>query len=215
MEAVIAREELGALFELQGQTLERIHPSWLPELAPELGSAALDSATGRRWLANRLSKVSASLFGLPADADHGTAPALLRAGWFIILLQNPLECALDLGSLALATSVRTVISRAGVSALRSVLGDTRYERALSAAAAPEAPANDLAFVSGDVAERLIRCGAHELAAYASHLHPALGDSVKLSFECNWWDVAAPPLLAPSVAEACLRVRSSDGESADE
>jgi hypothetical protein len=214
--SMIAREDLLTLFELQGQTIDRIHPSWLPEIAPELGSAARVSPQGRRWLANRLSEVSPPLFSLPA-ASSPTALALHQARWFMTLLQNPLECALDLGSLALAASVRTVITRAGVSKLRTVLGPTRYSRVLSGPGEATNAAATAGSVSApeDLSERLIRCGAHELAAYAAFLHPALAASVRLSFECNWWDTLPAPLLTPAVAAACLKLRAPrDGDGDD-
>jgi hypothetical protein len=218
---VIAREDLVALFDLQSQTIERVHPSWLPDISPELSWGARGSPAGRRWLANRLSQVSSSLFSLPVDSDPAAELALHPTRWFMILLKNPLECALDLGSLALAASVRRVITRVGVSRLRAVLGEPRYERVLSAPTPPAAGAScvhsiaDPALVSGDITQQLTRCGAHELAGYATYLHPALADSVKLSFECNWWDIVPPPLLAPSVAEACLRVRASHSGDGDD
>ena len=209
---MIAHEDLVALFDLQGQTTERIHPSWLPEMAPELVSAARGSPAARRWVANRLSRVSPMLFNL-STASSPTPIPLHQARWLITLLQSPLECALDLGSLALAATVRTVITRAGVSRLRTVLGPTRYARVLSGPT-PLTAGSSSGGAQEDISERLVRCGAHELAAYAAFLHPALGESVRLSFECSWWDAVPAPLLAPAVAETCLQLRAQPGGGGD-
>jgi hypothetical protein len=213
---MIAREDLVALFELQAQTMDRTHPSWLPEIAPELRSAARGSPQGRRWLASRLNEVSPILFSLP-DASSPTPFALHQARWLTTLLQNPLECALDLGSLALAANVRTVITRAGVSKVRTVLGPTRYARVLAGSVeATNAPAAAGAVsLPAELSDRLIRCGAHELAVYAAFLHPALGESVRLSFECNWWDSPSAPMLAPAVAAACLKLSAPRGGGGDD
>jgi hypothetical protein len=212
---MIAREDLLALFDLQGQTLDRIHWSWLPDIAPELASRAQLSPQGRRWLANRLSESSPALFSLHA-ASSPTALALDQARWLMTLLQNPLECALDLGSLALAANVRKVITRAGVSKLRTVLGPTRYARVVSGSAPAIADVAKVSETAGleDLSERLIRCGALELSAFASSLHPALGASVRLSFEREWWNFSSAPLLAPAVAQACLELRAPQGGGND-
>jgi hypothetical protein len=55
-------------------------------------------------------------------------------------------------------------------------------------------------------ERLVRCGAAEFAGFADSLHPAWGESVRLTYERAWWFDACAPSLIPAAAEACLRLR---------
>ena len=55
-------------------------------------------------------------------------------------------------------------------------------------------------------ERLVRRGAVEFAGFADTLHPAWGESVRLTYECAWLLDACAPTLAPAAAEACLRLR---------
>jgi hypothetical protein len=55
-------------------------------------------------------------------------------------------------------------------------------------------------------ERLVRCGAAEFAGFADSLHPAWGESVRLTYERAWWFDACAPSLTPAAAEACLRLR---------
>jgi hypothetical protein len=199
---MIALADRRAWFDLQNQVIERVHVSWLPQIAPELCLCARRTVTGRRWLANELSGSRSPLFGLPAESGPGCAHDLHRSQWLAVLLRDPLECALDLGSLALATTVRTVVTRPLVSRLRAVLGGERYERALRA---PGLDATEeVSDTSGDIIDSLTRRGAHELAAYSASVHPALGESVKFCFECNWWDCITTPLLSTAVAESCLR-----------
>lgn len=54
-------------------------------------------------------------------------------------------------------------------------------------------------------ERVIRCGAFEFAGLADSLHPAWGESVRLTYERSWWFDAYPPSLSVTAAETCLRV----------
>jgi hypothetical protein len=55
-------------------------------------------------------------------------------------------------------------------------------------------------------ERLVRCGAAEFAGFADVLHPAWGESVRLTYERAWWFDACAPSLTPAAAQACLRLR---------
>jgi hypothetical protein len=57
--------------------------------------------------------------------------------------------------------------------------------------------------------QVLHHGAHELAAYAVGLHPALAESVRLSFERCWWDSPYPTALNPDAAAACLELRETD------
>ena len=206
-------EELQTWFDLQRETLVRVHASWLPGIPVELLKVARKSALGRRWLAKRLAAASPTLFGRPAPPDSGSASGLVSAAWLMPLLRDSLECALDLGSLALASTVRTIIKGSAVVKLRAALGPARYIRVLtstpapSQTAKPQAPPATLTDTDeNEIVERLIRCGAVELAAYAEHLHPAWGESVRLTFERGWWRNMLVPQLIPDVAEAALRLR---------
>ena len=209
--------EVAAWFDLQRATVEQVHPSWLPGLAAELVVAARRTPTGRRWLANQLSKVTPLLFDLPSGVGPASVHELYDLGWFRAALREPLERALDLGSLLLAARLRTVVSRSAVTHLRTMLGAQRYERALTASsantAAPDVPR--VSMQTSDAADVLVgqvlHHGAHELAAYAAHLHPALALSVKLSFERNWWSYAYPSLLHPDTVAACLGLSGSSNQ----
>jgi hypothetical protein len=57
--------------------------------------------------------------------------------------------------------------------------------------------------------QVLHHGAHELAAYAAGQHPALAESVQLSFERYWWDSPYPTALNPNAAAACLALRETD------
>ena len=204
-----------AWFDLQNQVVERVHVSWLPHIDPELCLGARCTVSGRRGLANQLSKTCPSLFGLPPESGPVSARDLHRSKWLAVLLREPLECALDLGSVAFATTIRTSVTRPLVSRLRAALGGERYARVVRtsradfAASSPDLDAAEATDTSGDIIDVLTRRGAHELAAYASYVHRALGESVKLCFECNWWDCISAPLLSPVVAESCLKLRCPD------
>jgi hypothetical protein len=198
-------EDATLWFEVQVETLKRVHSSWMPGVPIELLTQARKLALGRRWLAKRLSSVSPVLFGLPAELDSDSVARLKAAAWIAPLVADPLECALDLGSLAMAVTIRTLVNRPEVVKIRGALGPERYARVLSSPAAPTlpppVPVGDL-----DIVERMIRCGAAEFAVFAEGLHPAWGESVRLTYERSWWFEACPPSLSPAVAGACLRRR---------
>ena len=214
-------QELGGWFDLQRATLERLDPSWLPGLAGELVIEARRTATGRRWLADRLTSVSPLLFALPRGPDATAVPKLDNLGWLAAVLREPHERALDLGSLLLAARLRTVVSRSTVTHLRAMLGVERYERALRASlanvTAPAVPRTSMQ--TSDQANVLIRQvlrhGAHELAAYAAHLHPAFAQSVRLSFERDWWCCPYPATLHPDTVAAWLGLSGSPNQTLSE
>jgi hypothetical protein len=202
-------EDATLWFEIQVETLKRVHSSWVAGVPIELLAQARKLALGRRWLAQRLSAASPVLFGLPAERDSESVARLRAAAWLVPLVADPLECALDLGSLAMAATVRTLVNRPEVVKIRAALGPERYARVLASPSAasqpPEQPAGDL-----DMVERLIRCGAAEFATFADSLHPAWGESVRLTYERAWWCNACTPSLTPAVAESCLRMRIQHG-----
>lgn len=202
-------EDPKAWFDVQSETLRRIHPSWLPSVPAELIAQARRRPLGRRWLANRLCEVSPFLFGLPMDLGPEAVAELRAAAWLGALLDEPLECALDLGSLAMSATIRTLVNRDAVMKLRTALGAERYARVLaSAAAAPESPPEPAGAVEveRDIADRLVRRGAGELAGYAEVLHPAWGESVRLTFERDWWTDMPAATLDPIGVQAWLRSR---------
>jgi hypothetical protein len=197
--------------DLQRETLSRVHGSWLPSIPAELLAVARAQAIGRRCLAMPLATVSPILFGQPAPADSRSAARLLRAGWLLPLLRASLDCALDLGSIALGATVRRMVKRSAVVKLRDALGPERYGRILRAQAG--APATDPAAAVLDedtLIERLTRSGVAELIGYATRLHPAWGESFKLTFERTWCSskVSPPQLLLPDIVEAALRAAGS-------
>jgi hypothetical protein len=216
-------EDLQLWLALQRETTERVHSSWFPNVSADLVVRARRSPLGRRWLANRLALVSPLLFGIPYETEALPARNLSNAQWLRACLHEASECALDLGSLTLAVTVRTMVTRSEVVRLRAVLGAERYERLLSVSTATSPGRPLVALGIGaraeadcrgdDLLERLLQRGARELATYAFTLHPALGESVRLSFECNWWDVESAPLLAPAVIESCLRQRDEQQKDA--
>jgi len=211
-------EEIHCWFELQRETLERLHPSWLPSIEAELLVVARQSGSGRRWLANRLCTSRPLLFALPRGVGPTSAHELTQHQTFRAVLQEPVERALDLGSLAIAARLRTVVSRSAITRLRTLLGLERYERALHIPPARTAPVAVpwLAMQSGDEVEVLVgqalHHGAHELATYAARLHPALGESVRLSFECRWWNGPYPTSLDFQTVKACLNLRTTPNDS---
>jgi hypothetical protein len=199
-------EDATLWFAVQVETVKRVHSSWVPDVPIDLLTQARKLALGRRWLAKRLATVSPVLFGLPAEQDCESVARLRAAMWLAPLVADPLECALDLGSLAMAATLRTLVNRPEVVKIRGALGPERFARVLASPAAssqspPTPPAGDL-----DMVERLIRCGAAEFAAFADFLHPAWGESVRLTYERAWWLEVSPPSLTPAAAQACLRLR---------
>jgi hypothetical protein len=208
-------QEIGAWFDLQRATVERVHPSWLPNFAAELVAAARRTPTGRRWLANQLSTIMPLLFALPGGVGPASARELHDLGHCRAALLDPLERALDLGSLLLAARLRTVVSRSAVTRLRTMLGTERYDRALTTSPhITTAPVvTRVSMQTSDEAEvlvaQMLHHGAHELAAYAARLHPALAQSVKLTFEHEWWRYTYPTTLSPDTVAVSLRLRGSN------
>jgi len=208
-------EEIHSWFNLQRETVERLHPSWLPEIDAELIGTARHTELGRRWLANRLCVTRPLLFTLPCGVGPGSAHELPRFARLRAILREPAESALDLGSLALAARLRTVVNRPAVTRLRTMLGTQRYERALKTSSAATGTV-ELPWLSMQTSEEIevlvgqvLHHGAHELAAYAAGLHPALAESVRLSYERCWWDSPYSTALNPDAAAACLELRETD------
>ena len=199
-------EDAQIWFSVQVETLKRVHSSWLPGVPIDLLTQARKLALGRRWLAKRLTVASPVLFGLPLELDSDEVAKLKAAAWLAPLVADPLECALELGSLAMAPTLRTLVNRPEVVKIRGALGPERYARVLSSPVAPtQPPAATAAAGELDLMERLIRCGAAEFAGLADSLHPAWGESVRLTYERSWWFDAGAPSLSAAAAETCLRV----------
>jgi hypothetical protein len=59
--------------------------------------------------------------------------------------------------------------------------------------------------ASDEMDRLIKRGAAEFAVFADTLHPAWGESVRLTYDRSWWSAPYSPSLSVSAAENCLRV----------
>jgi hypothetical protein len=151
-------------FNVQMETLKRVHSSWLPDVPLHLLAQARKLPLGRRWLAKRLSTVSPMLFGLPRDLDSDAVARLKAAAWLAPLVAEPMECAIKLGTLVIT---------------------------------PVAESDEM--------DRLIRHGAAEFASFAESLHPAWGESVRLTYDRSWWTQPCSLSLTRAAAENCLRV----------
>ena len=201
-----ASDDLKPWFDLQSATLDRVHPSWFRNIEPQLILAARRDALGRRWLANHLAGLSPALFSLTVWRSEFAAP-LGAAAWLAHPLEEPMECALELGGVALAAAVRTVVTRDGVMKLRLALGASRYDRVLQSNVVAT-DSNDRPVWTGgaveDITDHVARRGAMELAGYAASIHPAWGESVRLSFERWWWMSPSESTLPAAAVETSLR-----------
>ena len=157
-------EDARIWFNVQVETLKRVHSSWLPDIPIELLAQARKLPLGRRWLARRLIAVSPMLFGLPMELNSDAVARLKAAAWLAPLAAEPMECAIRLGTLVMT---------------------------------PVAAADEM--------DRLIRLGAVEFAVFANTLHPAWGESVRLTYDRSWWAASYSPSLSVAAAENCLRV----------
>lgn len=200
-----ASDDLKPWFDLQSATLDRVHPSWFRHIEPKLILAARRNRLGRRWLANHLAVISPALFSLTVWRSDA-AERLRTVAWLAQPLADPMDCALELGGVALAGALRTVVMRDDVMKLKLALGISRYDRVLQSHAAPSA-AEHPAWTRGTVAEivdYLSRRGAAELAGYADRAHAACGESVRLSFDRQWWSVVSQGTLTSTSVETSLR-----------
>jgi hypothetical protein len=203
---VSAGDDLKPWFDLQSATLDRVHPSWFHNIEPQLILAARREALGRRWLANQLAQLSPALFSLTVWRSDA-AVRLGAAAWLTQPLEEPMECALELGGIALAAALRTVVTRDGVMKLRLALGASRYDRVLQSNVVTTNSAERPVWTSGAVeaiTDHVARRGAMELAGYADNSHPAWGESVRLSFERWWWMTPSEWTLPATVIETSLR-----------
>jgi hypothetical protein len=200
-------EDATLWFEVQVETLKRVHSSWVPGVPIELLTQARKLPLGRRWLARRLDTMSPVLFGLPALMDSESVDRLRAAVWLAPLVADPLECALDLGALAMAATLRALVNRPEIQKIRGALGPERFARVLASPVAQTPPAAAAPAGDLDMIERLIRSGAAEFAAFADSLHCAWGESVRLTYERAWWLDVSSPGLTPAMAESCLRLRT--------
>jgi len=203
---VSAADDLKPWFDLQSATLDRVHPSWFRNIEPKLILTARREALGRRWLANHLAKLSPALFSL-TEWRSGAADLLASASWLTPPLQEPMECALELGGVALAAALRTVVTRDGVMKLRLALGASRYDRVLQSNIVATDSTERPVWTSGaveSITDHVARRGAMELAGYADNAHPAWGESVRLSFERWWWMSPSERTLPAKVVETSLR-----------
>lgn len=201
-----ASDDLKPWFDLQSATLDRVHPSWFRNIEPQLILAARRDALGRRWLANHLAKLSPALFSLTVWRSDA-ADRLGARSWLAQPLQEPVESALELGGVALAAAVRTVVTRDGVMKLRLALGASRYDRLLQSNAVATHATERPVWTNGTVEsirDHVARRGAMELAGYANSAHPAWGESVRLSFERWWWMSPSEWTLPATVVEVSLR-----------
>lgn len=170
--------------------------AWFRPLPDELVERALASGAGRVQLWRHLLR-SGELAGLqrPRRADAPlSGPAALPAPALD-------ELALDLGALACAGAIRTLVDRASVLALRAALGDGRYESALKHRAHAEgrdaeaAHALKSALADEQALRRIVRDrGACELIVWLRSSDPWSADMLALRFA---------PGTAPAGASAWL------------
>ncbi len=106
----------------------------------------------------------------------------------------------------MAPALRTLSDPPELGKIRGALGPARYARVLSSPMAPAQPPPTAVAEAGklDMVERLIRVGAAEFAGLADSLHPAWGESVRLTYDRSWWSDACSPSLSVIAAETCLR-----------
>lgn len=201
-------QALQTWFDLQSATLRRVHASWFGPGAAELIALARTRPLGRRFLANRLGREQPLLFELPQDTSDLAMQVLRKAEWVLPIMEDAEGCALDLGSLALAPTLRTIVARSAVMKLRQVLGTERYEKMLAAAAVASGANSDHVLTEADegIVESVLRCGAWELEGFAASLHPLWAESVRLSFEREWWQGERTYSLRGDAIEATLRLR---------
>lgn len=201
-----ASDDLKPWFDLQSATLNRVHPSWLPHIEPQLILAARRDPLGRRWLANHLATLSPALFSLTVWRSDAV-DRLGAVAWLMQPLEEPMECALEVGGVALAGALRTVVTRDGVMKLRLALGAARYDRLLQSTAAGMSSTERPLWTSEaveSITDHVARRGAMELAGYADNAHPTCGESVRLSFERWWWMSPSEWTLPAHVVETSLR-----------
>lgn len=206
-------EEAAIWSEVRIETLKRVHSSWLPGVPIDMLLQARRLALGRRWLAGRLVTASPVLFGRAGERDARSVARLKAGEWIAPLVADPWESALDLGSLAMSATLRSLINSPEILKIRGVLGPERYARILAWAGSSARPAPAPALGDLDMVERLIRCGSAEFAAFAAWLHPAWGESVRLTYERSWWLDAGAASLSTNAAQACLRRRIHVGVAA--
>jgi hypothetical protein len=202
--AVLAIDDLRLWLELQSATLDRVHHSWFAGADAALVARARRNPFGRRWLAMQLIRRRPILFS-PTEWQKSNGTERLRgAAWLTRPLAEPTECALELGAMALAGLLRTIVARVDVMKLRVALGAVRYERVLASQVAAADRVATLDGLGVDIVDHVLRRGATELAQYAAAAHPAWGESVRLSFERLWWDGTQQGSLTPALVEAALR-----------
>lgn len=172
--------------------LDGAHPGYFEGLPRGLLDAARGSPVGRRMLQRRLAlrarPLLAGLFALDAAAVDAHPWAL----WSAEQLHG---AAADLGAIALAPGLRACVDRPGVMRLRAAIGSGRLAMALRfqsgerVADAIDALARRMvadAIRDADaIAVLVARNGYRELAGYAEHVHPCVGERVRLAFRPDW------------------------------
>lgn len=182
----------GSQARLLDAALDGAHPGCFDGLPRELLEAARTSALGRRMLLRRLALRARRLLADVFTLDT----ALLDAHpWAVWNAERLHAAAADLGAIALVPGLRACVDRASVMRLRAAIGCERLTMALKfQAGEPIADAiNALARRTvGDairdadaIAVLVARNGYRELAGYAEHIHPALGERVRLAFRPEW------------------------------
>jgi hypothetical protein len=169
---------------LQKCALDSAHPAWFMPIDDVMLAEARREPATRRLLAMQLRASSAPiLFGsFPAVLPH----ALNRAHWMLLPRDRLEALALDLGSQVFAPAIRRCIERQAVLRLRRVLGAQRYGEILRQSLhdvdlddAHQVSFQRALFSDEALSELLNRAGWREWFAYASSMHPAAVECVRL------------------------------------
>ena len=163
-------------------------PGWLPDWPADLVRRAQGSALGCRLISVRLGASAApSLF---CSLSPPPEPVLAQHGWLHLPQADLEEAVLDVGALAMAPAIHTVVRRDQVRRLRQALGQDRYLRVLQVAQVGEAVRPDC-----DAAASLDGCihsetaivalarayGLLEIGTVLADEHPALQQRLRIAF----------------------------------
>lgn len=177
---------------LLGAALDAAHPDYFAGVERGLLERARRSPVGRRMLLRQLLAWSRSLLADLSSLDDETIEEHPWVLWDAVKLH---DTAADLGAIALVPGLRTCVDRASVLRLRGAIGSTRLAMAITcrhdeqvpdavAALARRAVAHALGSADA-IAALVARNGYRELAGYADHVHPAIGERVRLAFRPSW------------------------------